>query len=150
MPPRRLTGTASSSVTRPSRKKRRRKVEALTAERVAGELQQQKEAAREFKRQQDETISDVSDVMFGFLSNLGEGADSMQDIWRDTLDAIKAHFLRTLTDMAAEALVKQILIRVGVTRGTGGGGRPERPPEALWWEPDGHDVGAGSRRHGRG
>ena len=41
----------------------------------------------------------------------------MQDIWRDTLDSIKALFLRTLTDMAAQALVKQILIPVGVTSG---------------------------------
>ena len=34
-----------------------KKFEAMSAEGVAGELQQQKEAAREFKRQQEETIS---------------------------------------------------------------------------------------------
>ena len=92
----------------------------LTKERVAAELQEQKEAAREFKRQQEQTIQDVSNVMFSFLHNLGQGAESMQDIWRDTLDSIKALFLRTLTDMAAQALVKQILIPVGVTSGAGG------------------------------
>ena len=86
---------------------------------MAAELQEQKEAAREFKRQQEQTIQDVSNVMFSFLHNLGQGAESMQDIWRDTLDSIKALFLRTLTDMAAQALVKQILIPVGVTSGTG-------------------------------
>ena len=78
----------------------------------------QKDAEREFERFQEKVADDVSDVLFDFTKALTDGSIKMKDIWKETLETIKDTFLRTLTDMAAAALVKQILIPVGVT-GTG-------------------------------
>ena len=66
----------------------------------------------------------VGDVLFDFTKSLTDGSIKMKDIWKETLTTIKDTFLRTLTEMAAQALVKQILIPVGVTTGAGGTGAP--------------------------
>ena len=81
-------------------------------------------AQRDFERFQEQVSDKVGDVLFDFTKSLTDGSTKLKDVWKDTLTTIKDLFLRTLTDMAAAALVKQILIPVGVTTGAGGTGAP--------------------------
>ena len=47
----------------------------------------------------------VGDVLFDFTKSLTDGSTKLKDIWKETLTTIKDLFLRTLTEMAARALV---------------------------------------------
>ena len=89
---------------------------------VTAQQAQLKKAQADFERFQEQVRDKVADVMFDFVSNIGDGATSFKDIWHDALESVKDMFLRTLTEMAARALVEKILIPVGVTTSTGAGG----------------------------
>ena len=92
-----------------------------TLARINTERETQEQAQRDFQRFQEQVSDKVGDVLFDFTKSLTDGSIKMKDIWKETLTTIKDTFLRTLTEMAAQALVKQILIPVGVTSGAGGG-----------------------------
>ena len=91
-----------------------------TLARINAERETQEKAAHEFQRFQEQVSDKVGDVLFDFTKTLTDGSTKLKDIWKETLTTIKDLFLRTLTEMAARALVSKILIPVSVTSGTGG------------------------------
>ena len=91
--------------------------------RTEAEIKAQEKAAADFERFQEKVADNVSDVLFDFTKSLTDGSTKLKDIWKETLETIKDTFLRILTDMAAAALVKQILIPVGLTSAGGGTGQ---------------------------
>ena len=84
-------------------------------QRIDAERQEWEQTQREFARQHAALTAEVSDGLFGVLRGLTDASGRMVDVWSDALDALQATFLRTLSDMAAKALVANILIPVGVT-----------------------------------
>ena len=114
-------------------------------QRIDAERQVWEATQREIARQQAELTDQVSDGLFGVLRGMTEGAGSMKEVWQDTLASLQATFLRTLSDMAAKALVSEILIPVGLTSGTRRPCRPSRLAQPLWRGHRHHN----SARHGR-
>ena len=94
-----------------------------TLARINTERETQEKAAQDFQRFQEQVSDKVGDVLFDFTKSLTDGSTKLKDIWKETLTTIKDLFLRTLTEMAARALVQKILIPVGLTSAGGGTGQ---------------------------
>ena len=102
------------------------------------QIKDAEKAQEDFERFQEQVSDKVGDVLFDFTKSLTDGSTKLKDIWKETLTTIQDLFLRTLTEMAARALVSKILIPVGVTSGTGGtagAGTVQYgiAPESVWW-----------------